>query len=172
MVPQNTLQNLQNRENRYQYSGKLEKYQQEGSKHKNKRYVVYEIDEFNQYQNFLYRRALFGLKVYKPEEVKTMYKAKKERIEKVHLRAQKELNLWKQSLTNKVFNAIFAKYFPKSPFANELITKYGEVTDPKYKNKIEFKDLGVKKKDIVNKLINLGVLPQNFYELKSQELCK
>lgn len=172
MVPTKKLETLQNRKNRYQYDGKLSKYQQEGSKLKGKRYCVYEVDEFNSYQNFLYRRALFGLKVYKPDELKTMFKDKRQRIEKVHKRAQNELNLWKQTLTNNVFNALFSKYFSNSPMGKELITTYGNITDPKYINKIEFKDLGVKKKDIVNKLIELGVLPKNFYELKNLETCK
>jgi ribosomal protein L9 len=172
MVPLKNLENLKTRNDRYNYSGKLSKYQQEGSKLKGKRYFVYEVDEFNNYQNFLYRRALFGLKVYKPEEIKTMFKDKKERIEKVHKRAQNELNLWKQTLTNNMFNALFAKYFSKSPMGKELLTTYGSITDPKYINKINFKDLGVKKKDVVNKLIELGVLPKNFYELKNLETCK
>lgn len=172
MVPTKKLEKLQNRKDRYEYSGSITQYQQEGNKHKGKRYLVYEVDEFNNYQNFLYRRALSGLKVYSPEELKAMHKSKKERIEKVHKRAQVELNLWKQSVTNSIFNKFFMKYFSKSPFARDFVTKYADTTDPKYVNKIAFKDLGIQKKDVVNKLIELGVLPKNFYELKPAELCK
>ena len=69
MVPPKQVEKLQNRTDRHQYNGKVRKYQQEGNKHNNKRYCTYEVDEFNQYQNFLYRRALFGLKVYAPDEI-------------------------------------------------------------------------------------------------------
>lgn len=171
MVPQKKLETLKHRKDRHSYDGKLPKYQQDGNKHKGKRYLVYEVDEFNNYQNFLYRRALSGLKVYSPDELKSMHKSKKERIEKVHIRAQNELNLWKQTLTNKMFNSIFSKYFASSTLWRKLLDDYADVTDPKYINKINFKDLGVKKKDVVNKLIELGVLPKNFYELKPTELC-
>jgi hypothetical protein len=172
MVPQRKLETLQNRKDRHTYDGKLPKYQQDGNKYKGKRYLVYEVDEFNNYQNFLYRRALSGLKVYAPDELKTMHKSKKERIEKVHMRAQNELNLWKQTLTNKMFNALFSKYFKRSVLWTKLLNDYADVTDPKYINKMNFKDLGVNKKDVVNKLIESGVLPKNFYELKSAELCR
>jgi hypothetical protein len=167
MVPKQNLEKLQQRKDRFEYTGKVTQFQQEGNKYKGKRYVAYETDEFNTYQNFLYRRALFGLSVYQPDELKTMFKSKKDRIQRVHKRAQNELNLWKQAITNNMFNKLFEKYFSKSPFAQELITTYGQVTDTKFVNKIEFKDLGVKKKDIVNKLIELGILPKNFYELKT-----
>ena len=76
MVPQKNLETLQKRKDRHTYDGKVSKYQQEGNKYNGKRYTVYEVDEFNSYQNFLYRRALSGLKAYSPEELKTMHKSK------------------------------------------------------------------------------------------------
>jgi len=171
MVPQK-LQTIVSRKERYEYNGNLSKYQQEGNKNNGKRYVIYEVDEFNNYQNFLYRRALSGLRVYAPEELKSMHKSKKERIEKVHIRAQRELNLWKQSITNKLALDFFRKFFSNSRLGKDLITKYEDTTDVKYVNKLSFKDLGLQKKDVVNKLIELGILPKNFYELKALETCK
>jgi len=53
------------------YSGKLSEYQLYGNP--NQRFVEYERDEFNTYQNFLYKRALFGLSVYSADELSIMH---------------------------------------------------------------------------------------------------
>ena len=53
--------------------------------------IQFEKDPFNSYQNFLYKRALFGLSVYQKDELEKMHWDKKRRIEKVHQRAQKSV---------------------------------------------------------------------------------
>jgi hypothetical protein len=40
----------------------------------------YEKDPYNGHQNFLYNRALYGLSIYAPEEIKEMPVEKKKRI--------------------------------------------------------------------------------------------
>jgi len=145
------------------YQGKLEKYQQFGTKPK---YQLYERDEFNSYQNFLYKRVLFGLSVYEKDELTVMHWDKKNRINKVHKHAQKVMNIWKQQIINNITNSFLTTYFGNSSFVKDLITNHGNTTDDKFVNIIEFKNLGISKKDIINKLIIEKILPHNFYKLK------
>lgn len=157
------------RQSKYEYRGSLEEFQLYGSQINGNRYTEYEVDPFNQYQNFLYKRALFGLKMYSPEEVADMTAAKKSRILKLHRRSQRVLNIYKQELVNKFTNNLFTKLFPNSSITKALI---GELnyTDPEFINKMDFKTLGVSKTDIVDRLIIEKILPKNFYDLKSVTL--
>jgi hypothetical protein len=145
------------------YSGRLSDYQLYGKKIE--RFVEYEKDEFNDYQNFLYKRALFGLSVYSKEEISIMHWDKKKRILKVHSRTQSVLNLWKQEIINSTVNKIFSTLFHHSSFVKDMIENFGTDTDPTYISKVNFKDLGIDKRQIVVKLIQEKILPVNFYEL-------
>jgi hypothetical protein len=46
------------RKNKFEYTGKLAEYQTVAKN----LYVKYEIDKYSSYQNYLYKRALYGLK--------------------------------------------------------------------------------------------------------------
>jgi hypothetical protein len=146
-----------------EYSGKMRDYQLFGNG--KKQFVDYERDEFNAYQNFLYKRALFGLSVYSAEELSVMHWDKKRRIQKVHSRTQVILNVWKQQIVSDTINNLLSRLFYNSPMVKDLVNNVGDVTDPTYISTIQFKDLGVKKQDIVAKLIEEKVLPSNFYDL-------
>lgn len=150
------------------YTGRLNEYQKYGNSYHQKRYVEYERDEFNQYQNFLYKRALFGLSVYGQEELDKMHWDKKKRIQKVHARAQSILNAWKQELANKWAAELLNKVFHHSSLVKELVQSFGNHIDPEYISPLEFKSLGITKRDIVDKLIVEKILPNNFYQLKAQ----
>ncbi|NBP16059.1 hypothetical protein EBU95_16985 [bacterium] len=147
-----------------EYSGRLSEYQLYGNP--DRRFVEYERDEFNAYQNFLYKRALFGLSVYSTDELSIMHWDKKKRILKVHTRTQNVLNLWKQEMINSTVNKLLSNLFYHSAFVKEMIEKFGSDTDPEYISRVSFKDLGVSKKAIVTKLIEEKILPVNFYELE------
>ena len=144
------------------YTGKLNKYQLYGSNYQK---IEYERDPFNAYQNFLYKRALFGLSVYNPDELSKMHWDKKKRIDKVHKRAQEILNLWKQELVNTWCSRFLSEIFWHSALVKDYSEKFVSQTDCDYISTLEFKDLGVSKKDIVDKLISVKVLPFNFYDL-------
>lgn len=124
---------------------------------------VYERDPYSQVQNFLYKRAMMGLKLYTPEEIESMHWQKRVRIQKVYKRTQQVLNLWKQELVNNWTNRLFKTLFPKSALITELVE--GSFIDPAFKNTISFDDLGITKEKIIAKLHNEGVLPSDFYSL-------
>ena len=148
------------------YQGRVPEYQQRGNLHRGFRYQSYEKDSFNNHQNFLYKRALFGLSMYEPEELKIMHWDKKRRIHKVNKHAQNILNIWKQQIINQITNDILGSLFGNSRLVKDIVGKCGNYTDSRYINTLDFKSLGISKKDIVDKLIVEGVLPVDFYQLK------
>ena len=95
---------------------------------------------------------------------------KRKRIKKVQIRTQKELNLWKQELVNNLTNKLLSTMFPKSPVTKALLDY--SYTDSEFKNTISFTDLGIKKSDIVKRLITKGLLPNNFNSLNIDSVLK
>ena len=132
--------------------------------HAGKKYMQYESDGYSQYQNYLYKRALYGLDALSSEELATMCGKKKQRIINVYKRAQSVLNIAKQKATIHYTNLLFKTLFPKSPLTDSLL-ECVEV-DEKFKNTLTFKDLNISKKQIVSIFIAEGILPKNFLSLQ------
>ena len=146
----NSLQELE-------YSGKLE----------TKQFVneskVVRYEHLSPVQNELYKRCLMGLDFYSPQELYAMNSAKKIKISKRHKAVQTTLNLWKQELINKKANALLSVLFPKSALIKAITTDFE--TDSSYINKMTFKELGLTKENIIDKLICSNFLPRNFETL-------
>lgn len=147
-----------------EYKGKLQTYQNYGNKLKGKKVMQYEIDKYNLYQNFLYKRALSGLKVYDQKQIKEMHRDKKNRIKKVNYRAQKVLNLFKQKRLNLLTNEIFKKYLPNSEFTNFILDN--NHVDNKFRCKLPLYILHIEKDDIVSLFMKEGILPKDFLKIK------
>ena len=150
-----------NTKQKFEYSGKLENYQL-----MNQRPTVmqYETDGYSQYQNYLYKRALYGLDALSEQELATMCSKKKQRVINVYKRAQIVLNKFKQQVTIQYTNFLFKSLFPKSPFTDYLLSE--TETDEKFKNTLSFKDLGISKQHIISLFIEQGILPKNFLSLE------
>lgn len=129
-----------------------------------KTYMQYEQDKYSIYQNYLYKRALYGLDALNQEELATMCSKKKQRIVNVYKRAQVVLNTFKQKLTIKYSNSLFNILFPNSNLTKELVNL--NETDEKFKNTLTFKDLNIDKDQIISIFIAEGILPKNFLSLK------
>ena len=129
-----------------------------------KTYMQYEQDKYSIYQNYLYKRALYGLDAINQEELATMCSKKKQRIVNVYKRAQVVLNTFKQKLTIKYSNSLFNILFPNSNLTKELVNL--NETDEKFKNTLTFKDLNIDKDQIISIFIAEGILPKNFLSLK------
>lgn len=145
---------------KFEYKGKLADYQL----YKSNTYMEYEKDNYTSYQNYLYKRALYGLSVFTQNELNAMCSKKKQRINNVYLKAQNVVNLYKQKITKAYTDLIFTSFFPNSPITDFLLND--ESTDEKFKNKLTFKELNISKDDIINLLIKESVLPKNFYSLQ------
>lgn len=125
--------------------------------------------KFNAYQNFLYGRALFGLSVYSPDELNKMSWQKKREIVRLQKHTQRVLNDWKQEILSAQMSSLIYRLFSRSKLANELKENFASISDPNYICKLEFRDLGLTKSDIVVKLIREGILPKDFTKLKANE---
>ena len=128
-----------------------------------KTYMNYESDEYSQYQNYLYKRALYGLDALSQDELAATCSKKKQRIINVYKRAQSVLNIEKQKATINYTNVIFKSLFPNSKLTESLI-ECSEI-DEKFKNTLTFKDLNISKRQIVTIFITEGILPKNFLSL-------
>ncbi len=149
------------RKQNFEYSGKLAEYQLMA----NKTTISYEVDRYTPYQNYLYKRALFGLNSLPKEDLETMCLKKKHRINKVYQKGQNVINLYKQKLTIAYTNFLFERLFPNSPITDFLLAN--EETDANFKNQLNFKDLNITKDDIIRIFIEEGVLPKNFMEIST-----
>ena len=128
-----------------------------------KTYMQYETDKYSQYQNYLYKRALYGLDALSQDELATMCSKKKQRIINVYRRSQVVLNKFKQQVTIQYSNFIFKTLFPNAPITDFLLSD--TQTDDKVKNTLTFKDLGISKDQIITIFIAEGILPKNFLSL-------
>ena len=88
------MNKLENRTERFHYKGSLEEYQ---LKMQNK--GKYQSITYSSYQNYLYKRALYGIGALNEEERAHICKKKKHRISQVYYKGQIAINLYKQKLT-------------------------------------------------------------------------
>jgi hypothetical protein len=132
-----------------------------------KTYTMYEQDDYNQYQNYLYKRALYGLNSLTEKELATICSKKKQRIINVYKRAQIVLNNFKQTATINYTNFLFKTLFPNSPITQFLLSE--TKTDDKFKNTLTFKDLNISKDNIISIFIAEGILPKNFLSLEAPQ---
>ena len=153
------------------YAEKISDQQLYGNNHKGVKYNKIEYTGLNSYQTFLYNRTLFGLAVYTKNELNEMSPKKKRHILQTQKRAQHILNLWKQRIVNRYFDNFLEKYFPKSPITRHS-KKTIDLTDPRYISRISFKKLGITKKQVIHKLIHEKILPSNYYELNTENVCR
>jgi hypothetical protein len=127
----------------------------------------YQQDRYNQYQNYLYKRALYGLSALTQDELAAMCSKKKQRVLNVYKKAQVVINKLKQQATISYTNFIFETLFPKSPITQALLAE--TETDDTLINKLNFKDLGIEKSQIITIFIAEGVLPKNFLSLEGPQ---
>ena len=152
---------LKLREDRYMYLGMLSEYQLISNNLVQP--IVY--TKLNPRQHFLFKRVLHGLKMYKREEVAEMHWDKKRRITKVWKRGQDIINEWKQLISYKQIQPIF-RIFAKSELGRGIYEMPFEYL-PDYKNKMTLKELGINYEDLILKFIGKGLLPKNYFSLKT-----
>ena len=142
----------------------------------NSQYMSHGAISFTRKQNELYNRLLRGLSCYTKEELYAMNSNKKNRIKKANIKAQKLINLWKQELMIILSNNLFETLDLKENITIvqedgqhetskvKLSTLFNE-TDENFKCTLSFKELGLNKEIIANKLIEHRLLPTDFMSL-------
>ncbi len=147
--------------NRVEYTGDYSDKQTIGHK-----YQQPSFNSYNNYQIFLYNRALHGLDAYTPEEVKKMHWDKRKRITSVHERCKLVINRWKQTLIIDKTNEVLTKLLPNAMVTKLLVSPRNMRIDDKYNANIPLKTLGISKQQIIDKLMDEKILPKDFYQLK------
>ena len=138
----------------------------------------YSLKGFNKNQNSLYRRALFGLKGLTFEEVQKMCTSKKKRIKRVNLRALAILNELKQEKLIKVSYFLLTRFIEKEHRHKLLVKSQTNISylvhaysepDPEFQCKMTCLDLDISIFEILDRFIETGILPYDFYYLRE---CK
>lgn len=137
----------------------VQKIQLEGTK----KYQSIETFYLNPLQKDLFEKLVYGFSAYSKLELDHMSKSKKMRIKIDYTKAQRILNRWKQEIVNESIDLLFLRMFPKSKTVKQIVSEKGY--DDNLECTISFKDLGISKKQVVNKLIEFGLLPENFFNL-------
>ncbi len=125
----------------------------------------------------LFRRAMYGLSGYSTPQIHKMSYFEKQTIIRIHSKAQKVLNLWKQQLVNQLFEQLcsisFTK-FPQNPFEKVLgdtsvgIKNFGKTVDEAFESTITFEQLQINRKQIIQKLITEKIFPEDFFQTNNQ----
>jgi hypothetical protein len=131
------------------------------------KYQEFEKDKYSPYQNYLYKRALYGLDSLTIEELNTMCSKKRSRIINVYNRGQVIVNKYKHQVTKQLTDKLLGSLFPNSSLISEII-KYEDI-DNNYKNTLTFKDLSIEKDLIVDLFMTEGILPKNFLSLEKNQ---
>jgi hypothetical protein len=143
----------------------LDKLQLFGSAYKGKVYQEYE-QEFTSVQMRQYHDAMFGLKSYSSQQLRSMSQKEKAEIMQMHTAANKVLGKWKQQLASRMVDDMLTKLIPKAKSAKEMIALTKGRTDNTMRVNMTFRDLKVTKAQIAQKLVDKNILPQDFFELK------
>jgi hypothetical protein len=118
---------------------------------------------FNNRQQKMYSEALYGLTMYSEQEIKKIPRPVLLKIVARSKAVQTLINRWKQEISNSSLDDLLIKIFPKSPIIKQFTSVKGY--DDTIKNNMSFKDLGLNQKTIAIKLVEVGLLPKNFFNL-------
>ena len=128
------------------------------------KYQEIEKPVFNQVQQRIYAEALYGMNLYTEKEAQRLPKSKVVHIIDTYQKVQRIINRWKQEIVNDKVDDFLLSLFPKSPVVKAFTETKG--ADDTIKATASFKDLGIDQIKIANKLVEFGLLPQNFFNLR------
>lgn len=128
-----------------------------------RKYQPLEQPAFNKIQQQLYAEAVYGLGHFSEQEVAEMSKSKKLRVLAKYAKAQRILNRWKQEIIFEKVDSLLMALFPDSPITKVLVDTKGH--DRNQRESHSFKELGLTQQDVASKLIEVKLLPENFFQL-------
>lgn len=127
------------------------------------KYQPVESPVFNKIQQHLYGEVVYGLSYYPAADVSKMSKTKKLRLLARYAKAQRILNRWKQEIVSETVDSFLLTFFPNSRVTKALVETKGY--DRTHHDTHSFKELGLSQEDVANKLIEVDLLPKNFFQL-------
>jgi hypothetical protein len=115
-------------------------------------------------QRKLYSEAVHGLNAFSKSQLDKMSKGEKKYIIQRSERCQEILNEWKQTMINESVDSFLKAIFPKSRIVKFFTSC--KIVDTTIVDRTAFKDLGINQVDIANKLVEVGILPKDFFTLE------
>ena len=120
----------------------------------------------NKAQTFYYKRAILGLRVYTPEQISMMTKEKKDRIKRVHKKAQSVIQVLRYQKLVQTSNDTLNIFFSQGNIYTQLMSESVTFISPDLRVTLDDKQLGITRDDILSALLESGVLGPNFLNLK------
>jgi uncharacterized protein YaiL (DUF2058 family) len=115
-------------------------------------------------KDIMYQIAIKGQKAYAFENWKALSLQKQKEVLAFHKKCNQIINLLKQEICNKITSSLFGHLFPGSELAKGLATK--QEYDPTFEMFLSFKDLGITRSILTERLIRDNVFPKNYYSLQ------
>ena len=120
----------------------------------------------NKTQNFYYKRAILGLRIYTSEQLSLITKEKKDRIKRVNKKAQSVIQVLRYQKLVQTSNDTLNKFFSKGNLYTQLMGESITFISPDLRVILDDEQLGITKDDILSILLESGVLGPNFLNLK------
>jgi len=122
--------------------------------------------EFTNAQYKLYEKALYGLPKYSKSEIAALKPFEVQLIDQKQKSLWTELNKWKNEVMYTALNRWFIKNTTKdSKLYKVMVDEKIDKNIIHMPNRKSFSELGIDKARIANKLITLGFLPKNFFDI-------
>jgi len=116
-------------------------------------------------QKDLYAKTVYGFKAYTKEELNLLSESARIKVTVTYTKVQRILRNWKQDITFSNLDRFMLTLFPNSPIVKAMCATTGHIDDISKEDEISFKDLGIKQEHIINKLMEVDLLPKNFFNL-------
>ena len=147
---------------RYETPSHVNKIQTEGTVKYQK---IEEPIKFNPTQKDLFSKVVYGFKAFTKQEIEAMNERKRINVTVTYTKAQRILSKWKQQIAFGKLDKLLLSLFHNSLIIRQMSGITGQLDNIPKDEQVSFKDLGVNQNQIANKLIEFGLLPQNFYQL-------
>jgi hypothetical protein len=116
-------------------------------------------------QKDVYAKTVYGFKAYTKEELNALSEQARIDVTVTYSKVQRILRNWKQDITFSNLDRFMLALFPNSPVVKAMCAATGHIDDIPKEDEILFKELGIRQEHIIAKLMQVELLPKNFYEL-------
>jgi len=121
--------------------------------------------KMNPKQKDVYAKTIYGFKAYTQQEISTLSEQARIDVRTNYSKVQRILRNWKQDITFSNLDRFLLALFPNSPVIKIMCLATGHIDYIPEEDEISFKDLGIKQEHIIAKLMQVELLPKNFYNL-------
>jgi hypothetical protein len=119
----------------------------------------------NMIQRQMFRRLMYGLKEYTPEQMATMSPSAVTNIVEDYKKAKRALHILKSKRYYQAETKLLSAIFPNMELGTKDFDWYLDV--PKH---VTLRSLGISTKEVIDEFITRRLLPKNFYNLTPENV--